>query len=37
MFQRFANLVMLGIALVAAAGMLAWVTTLAINLLLGIA
>ena len=35
MFQRFSNLAALCIALAAAAGMLVWVSTLAINVLLG--
>jgi len=35
MFQRFSNLAALCIALAAAAGMLVWVSTMAINVLLG--
>jgi hypothetical protein len=34
MYRRFSNLAVLCIALVAAVGMLAWVATLAINVLL---
>lgn len=34
MFRRFSNLAVLCIALAAAAGMLAWVSTMAINVLL---
>jgi putative copper export protein len=34
MFRRFSNLAVLCIALAAAAGMLAWVATIAINILL---
>ncbi len=34
MFRRFSNLGVLCVALAAAAGMLAWVSTIAINILL---